>query len=166
MYELLSKESKAVAKRSHSTTKTKYSTAPIQTVNGDGFLKNKWVYRKDTAYQNLREEYRELLQSRKESPEYEERRTRLISNCKQYIEECGRLTEHKHNGRVQNVKNLLVKLGCVTQSLEDAGNTFHFGEDVVYGLDSGRGELVNYILGNNPAAFRFGMIQNDLTDAI
>lgn len=169
MYELLLKESKTVAKSRHATTKTTHSTAPIQMVNGDGFLKNKLAYRKDDAYQELRDKYRQFLQAQEAPDEHERRREQLISSCKDYIEECSGRTEHKHEGRVQNVKDLLVKLGHVTQTLEDStgtNSTFRFGEDVVFGLDEGRKALVDHILENNPQVFGFGMIQNDLTDAV
>jgi len=45
--------------------------------------------------------------------------------------------------------------------------SFAYGDDVVYGLDQGRAGVTKQLLGDsNPQAYRFGMIQNDLTNSV
>lgn len=139
--------------------------APVQMVKGDGYLKNKFAYRNDDSYLELRELYRSYLEA--PSPERKEAyRKDLISKCIDYIHQDSIMNQGRHKGRARMVNELLVKLGPLAGEYSDAHAAYEFGEDIVFGLDRGRAAVIDHLLSGNSPAFRFGMMQNDLTNAV
>ncbi len=125
-----------------------------------------------TLYINLCDYSQQYFEKKNESDLVKkELHEKLVTTGNQLLNNIYSQNETKFNSNFKksnlfklykNVEHYLLKLGAY----EPNEDSFHFGEDIVFGLDEPREKLLTKLLGNNHSAFSKGMTQNFITNSI
>lgn len=120
----------------------------------------------NNSYKELRD-FTQRAYDAKTDEERDKLHRKILEYGRKYLElelskRVPRIRNTTYNNERDYVKTYLLKLGPI----ENGADGFHFGDDVIYGIEKDRRAFMLKQLGNNLPEFWRGMYQNHITDIV